>query len=215
MENNLGMKIKSLRIKDNLTQQQLADKIGVSNKAVSKWENNDGVPDIENLKLVSKVFKVSIDELLANEPIKKQMTKVDISLLIISALTFVLYLMPFMLVDSFNTGVFGEETFFINVTGLNFIISFFQSLKFFNLVIVVASSIIFINAVMHMVGIVKKSSLNNQKWFSLLSVINSIIILAVMLILSYEANVEKVTFVPYLLVVLQIIQYVLYRKDNV
>ena len=44
----------------NLTQQQLADMIGVSNKAVSKWENGEGYPDIENLKRVSAIFNTSI-----------------------------------------------------------------------------------------------------------------------------------------------------------
>lgn len=217
MENNLGMKIKNLRIKNNLTQQQLADKIGVSNKAVSKWENNDGVPDIENLKLVSNVFKVSLDELLANQPVKKKKTKVDISLLVISGFTLVLYLMPFIAIDPFEMWAFNEEAFlFVHVSGLNLMLSFFRSLKFFNLVIVIASGFIFVNTFMHILRILKAKNFKRQKLFSLLAMLCSIVVLAVMLIVKhYDVTIEQVTFVPYLLVFIQIIQYLIYRMDKI
>ena len=55
-----------------MTQLQLAELIGVSNKAVSKWENDEGLPDIENLKRLSQVFNESLDALLSNEPEKKE-----------------------------------------------------------------------------------------------------------------------------------------------
>ena len=59
----LGKKIKQLRFKAALTQEQLADKVGVGPQAVSKWENNVALPDITSLPILAEIFGVSIDEL--------------------------------------------------------------------------------------------------------------------------------------------------------
>ena len=64
---NLNEKILHLRKSNNLTQEQLAEQLYVSRTAVSKWESGKGYPNIESLKGLSKVFGVSIDELLSNE----------------------------------------------------------------------------------------------------------------------------------------------------
>ncbi len=65
----LGKKIKQLRFKAGLTQEQLADKIGVVPQSVSKWENSAAMPDISTLPRIAEVFGVSIDDLfdLTNE----------------------------------------------------------------------------------------------------------------------------------------------------
>ncbi|MBR3381775.1 MAG: helix-turn-helix domain-containing protein [Clostridia bacterium] len=65
----LGKKIKQLRFKAGLTQEQLADKIGIGAQSVSKWENSVAMPDITTLPLIAEVFGVSIDDLfdLTNE----------------------------------------------------------------------------------------------------------------------------------------------------
>lgn len=65
----LGKKIKQLRFKAGLTQEQLADKIGIGAQSVSKWENSVAMPDIATLPLIAEVFGVSIDDLfdLTNE----------------------------------------------------------------------------------------------------------------------------------------------------
>ena len=60
----LGEKIKDLRKKANISQEELAEKVGVSRQAVTKWESDSGLPDIENLKNIASLFNVSIDELL-------------------------------------------------------------------------------------------------------------------------------------------------------
>ena len=60
----LGEKIKDLRKKSNISQEELAEKLGVSRQSVTKWENDAGLPDIENLKAIATLFNVSIDELL-------------------------------------------------------------------------------------------------------------------------------------------------------
>lgn len=58
-------KLQHLRKQHNMTQEQLAEKIYVSRTAVSKWESGKGYPNIESLKCISKVFSVSIDDLLS------------------------------------------------------------------------------------------------------------------------------------------------------
>lgn len=60
-------KLKNIRKQSGLSQEQLAEKLGVSRQAVTKWETDTGVPDIENLMSISALFRISIDELLSNE----------------------------------------------------------------------------------------------------------------------------------------------------
>lgn len=63
----LGEKIKEARQQAGLSQQQLAEKLGVSRSAVAKWESDYGICDVDNLKALSKLFDVSIDYLLSDE----------------------------------------------------------------------------------------------------------------------------------------------------
>lgn len=60
-------KLKSIRKKAGMSQEQLAEKLGVSRQAVTKWETDAGIPDIGNIMAISTLFDVSIDELLSNE----------------------------------------------------------------------------------------------------------------------------------------------------
>ncbi|MBR6187110.1 MAG: helix-turn-helix domain-containing protein [Clostridia bacterium] len=59
----LGKKIRQLRFKAGLTQEQLAEKLGIGAQAVSKWENAVAMPDITLLPLLAEIFGVSIDDL--------------------------------------------------------------------------------------------------------------------------------------------------------
>ena len=59
----LGKKIRQLRYKAGLTQEQLAEKLSVGPQSVSKWENAASMPDITTLPLLAEIFGVSIDEL--------------------------------------------------------------------------------------------------------------------------------------------------------
>ena len=58
--------IYELRTKHNLSQDELAEKVFVTRQAVSRWENGDTIPNAETLKLLSKLFNVSINTLLAS-----------------------------------------------------------------------------------------------------------------------------------------------------
>lgn len=68
----IGKFIARLRKSKNMTQQQLADKIGVSFKTISKWENGRGMPDLSTLKPLSDELEITINELLNGEEIKKE-----------------------------------------------------------------------------------------------------------------------------------------------
>ena len=59
-----GEKLKSARKSAGLTQEQLAEKLLVSRQAITKWEADKGLPDIENLRRLSMLLGVSIDYLL-------------------------------------------------------------------------------------------------------------------------------------------------------
>lgn len=56
--------IKQLRKEQQLTQEGLAERVGVSRQAVSNWENNRNLPDIEMLICISKTFSISLDDLI-------------------------------------------------------------------------------------------------------------------------------------------------------
>ena len=59
----LGKKIKQLRCRASLTQEQLAERLGISAQSVSKWENAVVMPDVTLLPLIAETFGVSIDDL--------------------------------------------------------------------------------------------------------------------------------------------------------
>ncbi|MBQ9079858.1 MAG: helix-turn-helix transcriptional regulator [Clostridia bacterium] len=63
----IGKFIAELRRRNGLTQEALGEKIGVTNKTISRWENGNYMPDIEMLQLLAQEFKVSINELLSGE----------------------------------------------------------------------------------------------------------------------------------------------------
>ena len=63
----LGNKILELRKQEKLSQEQLAEKMNVTRQTISKWELIETTPDIKQAKELSKIFKVSLDELTDND----------------------------------------------------------------------------------------------------------------------------------------------------
>ena len=63
----IGNKILELRKKNNMSQEDLAEKIGVARQTISKWELSETSPDLRQAKELSKLFKVSLDELVDND----------------------------------------------------------------------------------------------------------------------------------------------------
>lgn len=64
---NLGDKILDLRKKNNLSQEQLAEKMNVARQTISKWELKETAPDIKQANELSKIFNVTLDELVGND----------------------------------------------------------------------------------------------------------------------------------------------------
>ena len=73
----LGKQIKRYRMEENLSQEELADKVFVSRQTISNWENDKNYPDIKSLVLMSEVFHVSLDHLVKGdlERMKKEIDK--------------------------------------------------------------------------------------------------------------------------------------------
>ena len=61
-----------LRRRENLSQEELAEKLGVTRQAVSKWESAQSAPDIDKLLALCKIFNVSADELLTEPNLKEK-----------------------------------------------------------------------------------------------------------------------------------------------
>lgn len=68
----IGNNIKRLRLERGLTQEEMAAHLGISFQSVSKWERNDGYPDITMLPALARYFQITIDELLGVNEIEKQ-----------------------------------------------------------------------------------------------------------------------------------------------
>lgn len=62
---DFGQKLKEIRKNEGLSQEQLADKIGVSRQAITKWETGKGLPDMENMMILAEIFKTTLDELVS------------------------------------------------------------------------------------------------------------------------------------------------------
>ena len=99
----IGKKIVKYRRKNKLSQEQFAEKIGVTRQTISNWELNTTKPDIAQLKNISKVLNISIDELLDNNSngIKSKINNIEneikrnnrnLKLLILSVYFIVLFL---------------------------------------------------------------------------------------------------------------------------
>ncbi len=71
MQHSIGKTIKELRKSRGLTQEELAEKIGVTAQAISKWENESGMPDLSQIVPLAHVFGVSTDTILGTGDIKK------------------------------------------------------------------------------------------------------------------------------------------------
>lgn len=64
---NLGEKLFKLRKERGMSQENLAEQIGTTRQAISKWENNQGFPEVEKLLRIANVFEVSVDYLLKDD----------------------------------------------------------------------------------------------------------------------------------------------------
>ena len=89
----IGNKIYELRKKYGFSQEQLAEKMNVTRQTISKWELNETTPDIKQGKELSKLFKISLDELTDNDVndfVIEKITNVEkLSVIIMKLLKFI------------------------------------------------------------------------------------------------------------------------------
>lgn len=85
----IGKFINEQRIKNNLTQKELANKLSVTSQAISKWENGRGIPDIEMLKKLSEIFNIDIESLLNGKEQKTKKNKYRFIILVLIIIMFI------------------------------------------------------------------------------------------------------------------------------
>lgn len=73
----LGDKLISLRKKSGLSQEEVAEKLGVSRQTISKWETNQTVPELIKAKLLSQLYNVSYDYLISGSDISGDVTSIE------------------------------------------------------------------------------------------------------------------------------------------
>lgn len=72
-QQKVGALLRELRKAKNITQEQLAETLGVSNRSVSRWENGNTLPDFDLLLELAKYYQVGVDEILNGERTEKNM----------------------------------------------------------------------------------------------------------------------------------------------
>lgn len=115
-------KLQKLRKSENLTQEELADKLYVSRTAISKWESGRGYPSIDSLKAIAQYFHVTIDELIGSEEIvtlaeqdKKESAQKHTALIcgVLDCLTALLFFLPL-----FGNGADGASATLFSISGI-------------------------------------------------------------------------------------------------
>lgn len=115
-QEKIGKFIASSRKKKNMTQEELAEKINVTNKAISKWENGRGLPDCSLFNSICNVLDISIEELLSGENSpkndnviteymtykEKQKKKMNIFILLINIMLFVIFLFILFFINNYK-----------------------------------------------------------------------------------------------------------------
>ena len=190
-------KLQHLRKQNKLTQEQLAELLYVSRTAVSKWESGKGYPNLESLKALSRLFHVSIDELLSNGEIidlaqrENRSNLKCVSSIIFAALDILCLAFLFLPIFGQQEGDYFKAVALVNYTDIS------QGLR---VIFLVALVLIFLLGI----GETILSVLKNAKLMSIGKgaslVINALAILA--FALSRQAYITAYMFVLFLLKIL-------------
>ena len=118
---NIGDKLVELRKKNGLSQEDLAEKLDVTRQTISKWELNETSPNISQAKEISRLFNVSLDELVCNnisDILINKMNKNDKSLRVIMSFNIImLILLLFIFITIFFTIAMSLDYFSVSPTG--------------------------------------------------------------------------------------------------
>ena len=117
----IGNKIATLRKKKGLSQEEIADKLNVTRQTISKWELNETSPNINQAKEISKLFNISLDELVGNninDILINKINKNDKSLKVIMSFNIVmLILLLLVFITIFFTIAMSLDYFSVSPTG--------------------------------------------------------------------------------------------------
>ena len=126
----LGEKKLKLRKKEGLSQEELGEKINVTRQTISNWELGETSPNPEQLKILSKEFNVSIDELLDNDiqgilvdkiSNTEKLTKLILKIIVFLVIGFILYIVFLVIFKNFqksnDTGRELEESIYCSIYG--------------------------------------------------------------------------------------------------
>lgn len=195
-------KLQKLRKQNNLTQEELSKKLYVSRTAVSKWESGKGYPNIDSLKDISKIFKISIDELLSCDEIidiakqEKDLNNKKLNNLFYGLLDIVGVLLIFLPLYPYTVGNFVYSVSLIGQNDINSIVKI---------------SYIIILSILSLIGIIEIayyfiSNLKMQKFTVFISLCYQ------MSILIYFVVTRQI-YVSLIMLLLLIIKMVIVTKD--
>lgn len=95
-QEKIGNLLKKIRKDNNLTQQEFANKLGVTPQAVSKWETAKNIPDISILKEIKRLYNIDLDSILDGEESKKKFNKIYIIIISLIILIIILLCLIFI-----------------------------------------------------------------------------------------------------------------------
>ncbi len=125
---NFSNNIKSLRTKSRLTQVQLGEKLGYSDKTISKWENGDVMPDVATLDHIAGYFGITVNDLIEGKTsvdVQKQkrhwliVAGVFFGIMAIATITYVILNLVFNLEKAWLSFLFAPTVFFIALIALS------------------------------------------------------------------------------------------------
>lgn len=115
-QERIGKFILELRKKNNLTQKELADKLGVTYQAVSKWENGKNIPDISILKIICEEYNIDINDLLDIN--RKKEKKLGLVLIIVGIII-ITFILSILIYTNIKTDTFKFKTIESNCDNFN------------------------------------------------------------------------------------------------
>lgn len=102
MENKkIGKYLFNKRKEEGKTQKEIADELGVTYQAVSRWENGDSIPDIETLCMIADLYHVTVDEILQREATEQEEEKSEMILLAFMSVTvYIIAIIVFLVINA-------------------------------------------------------------------------------------------------------------------
>ena len=108
----IGKYLLQKRKEDQKTQKEVADDLGVTYQAVSRWENGDSIPDIETLCMIADLYHVSVDEILQRNRQAEEKSEM-ILLAFMSIVVYIVAIIVFLVINAIWLSIVGIALFII------------------------------------------------------------------------------------------------------